>query len=80
MQSLSELMLNKCESIFADVKKQAKLMEETLIEKAVTDSRAEVDKILANAKSECLKIEKLLKKEKVRLLKRLLEGSEIIWQ
>ncbi len=39
-------------------------MEETLIEKAVTDSRAEVDKILANAKSECLKIEKLLKKEK----------------
>ncbi len=48
-------------------------MEETLIEKAVTDSRAEVDKILANAKSECLKIEKTAEERKVRLLKRLLE-------
>ncbi len=43
-------------------------MEETLIEKAVTDSRAEVDKILANAKSECLKIEKTAEERKSKAI------------
>ena len=62
-ESIRADAVNKCESIFADVKKQAKLMEETLIEKAVTDSR-----ILANAKSECLKIEKTAEERKSKAI------------
>lgn len=43
-------------------------MEEIFIEKVVIDSRVEVDKILVNVKSECLKIEKIVEERKSKVI------------